>query len=358
MQLQRNTNWLQLTRSLTSSQALDSSNIQAVATRHQQRCQAAWGSFPRKWVLWARQNLSPDEWAALQRMGSIWGELGGGLQLQEALDSAHGAAVPTAGALGQDVSGDMHLLQEAGHPPLTPTHGSAAAEGCAEPLIEPEDCQMAELDEERDVEQVSRLPKISAMARSHACHNLPGDVPVERAMDELPFGVALQASGVRTPLTLSKAQGAAQRLQWLVSRVARSRLADGLSRESVEKFTLHFWSVEGQQRCETAMEAVMAVEGQRASTDHTYHVVSNLAAKGEDGRFVALKASLTSAMGQNYVLGCKASYTASQSLVHVLLLPMHSSTSNAMAGFLDTCNSAMKSTTIKLRMRWWMLCQA
>ena len=110
-----------------------------------------------------------------------------------------------------------------------------------------------------------------------------------------------------TPATLRKAYGAAQRIQWLLARVAKSRLPSGPSRESVEKFMLHYWHVEGQQRCESAMEAVRAIEGQRASTDHTYHVVSNLAAKSEEGRFVALKASLTSVMGQSHVLGCKAS---------------------------------------------------
>ena len=136
-------------------------------------------------------------------------------------------------------------------------------------------------------------------------------------LDKLSSGIALQEGGMHTPLTLSKAQGAAQRLQWLVSRVARSRLASGLSRESVEKFGLHYWSVEGQQRCEADMKAVMAVEGHRPSTDHTYHVVSNLAARGEDGKFVALKASLTSVMGQSYVLGCKASQSASNLSVRV-----------------------------------------
>ena len=53
------------------------------------------------------------------------------------------------------------------------------------------------------------------------------------------------------------------------------------------------------------------MEGQRASTDHTYHVASNLGAKGEDGSFVGLKASLTLRMGQSHVLGCKASQTLS-----------------------------------------------
>lgn len=144
----------------------------------------------------------------------------------------------------------------------------------------------------------------------------------DMTMDKLSFDAALQAGGMHTPLTLSKAQSAAQRLQWLVSRVVRSRLASGLSRESVEKLALHYWSVDGQQRCEAAMKAVLAVEGQRASTDHTYHVVSNLAARGEEGKFVALKASLTSVMGQNHVLGCKASQIAFILSVPVSILQM------------------------------------
>ena len=63
------------------SQALDSSNIQGVATKHQQRCQSAWESFPRRWALWARQNLGPEELAAVLRTAHIWGELGDGVQL-------------------------------------------------------------------------------------------------------------------------------------------------------------------------------------------------------------------------------------------------------------------------------------
>lgn len=153
---------------------------------------------------------------------------------------------------------------------------------------------------------------------------------------------------MRTPLSLSKAQGAAQRLQWLVSRLSKSRLASGLSRESVEKFALHYWAVEGEQRCEAATEAVMAEEGQRASTDHTYHVVSNLAAKAEDGRFVALKASLTSVMGQSHVLG----YQASQTACFPLTLHVQSLLQNVLwqqvLGVPDVCPFLTKPTTTRL----------
>ena len=140
---------------------------------------------------------------------------------------------------------------------------------------------------------------------------------LEMAVHRSILNAALRASGQRTPLTLRKAEGTAPRLQWFVSRLSKSRLAGGLSRESVEKFALHYWAVEGKQRCDAAMEAVRAKEGQRASTDHTYHVVSNLAAKAEDGRLVALKASVTSVMGQSHVLGCKASQTVCCSLLQV-----------------------------------------
>lgn len=145
-------------------------------------------------------------------------------------------------------------------------------------------------------------------------------------MDKLSFDTALQAGGMHTPLTLSKAQSAAQRLQWLVSRVVRSRLASGITRESVEQLALHYWAVEGQQRCEAAMKAVLAVEGQRASTDHTYHVVSNLAARGEEGKFVALKASLTSVLGGRIMSlaagksNCLHSVSASVNMTDVHLL--------------------------------------
>jgi hypothetical protein len=85
----------------------------------------------------------------------------------------------------------------------------------------------------------------------------------------------------------------------------KSRLSDGLSRESIQNIIDHYWATKGEARCRKAMAEVMAEEGQRVSTDHTYHVVSNLAAQGEDGKFVALKASLVSVMGQDYALGFK-----------------------------------------------------
>lgn len=111
--------------------------------------------------------------------------------------------------------------------------------------------------------------------------------------------------GACTPRTLSKARGPAARLGWLLSRVARSRLTEGISRDSVEKVFYHYFECSGRQRCQEARCKVLAREGKRASADHTYHVVSNLAAQDENGRQVALKASLTSLMGQDYVLGCK-----------------------------------------------------
>ena len=87
--------------------------------------------------------------------------------------------------------------------------------------------------------------------------------------------------------------------------MVKSRLPEGLSRESIQKIVDHYWATKGEGRCRDAMATVMAEEGQRVSTDHTYHVVSNLAAQDEDGKFVALKASLVSVMGQDYALGFK-----------------------------------------------------
>jgi len=87
--------------------------------------------------------------------------------------------------------------------------------------------------------------------------------------------------------------------------VVKSRLPEGLSRESIQKFVDHYWATKGEARCRDGMAKVMAGEGQRVSTDHTYHVVSNLAAQDEDGKFFALKASLVSVMGQDYALGFK-----------------------------------------------------
>ena len=94
-----------------------------------------------------------------------------------------------------------------------------------------------------------------------------------------------------------RASNAVQRLQWRLNRVITSRLPEGLSRESIQKIVDHYWATKGEARCRDAMAEVMAEGGQRVSTDHTYHLVSNLAAQDEDGKFVALKASLVSIMG-------------------------------------------------------------
>ena len=61
------------------------------------------------------------------------------------------------------------------------------------------------------------------------------------------------------------------------------------------------------------------IGGPQASADHTYHVVSNLAARDDNGRLTALKASLTSVMGQDYVLGCKVQFLVPATLTASLL---------------------------------------
>ncbi len=93
-------------------------------------------------------------------------------------------------------------------------------------------------------------------------------------------------------------------MYWL----AKSKPTEGISLESIQKVLEHFWASVGQRRCKLAREKVLADEGQRAAADHTYHVVSNLAARDAAGRLTALKASLTSVMGQDYVLGCKVGF--------------------------------------------------
>lgn len=115
----------------------------------------------------------------------------------------------------------------------------------------------------------------------------------------------LQADGVSTPRTVAKAHVPVQRMRWLLWRVARSRLTEGISRESVQKVVEHYWACVGQRRCALKRQQTLAKEGCRASADHTYHVVSSLAAYNDQGKPVALKASLTSVMGQDYVLGTK-----------------------------------------------------
>ena len=153
-------------RHCTSLQALDGSNIQAVATRHQQRCQAILQSFPRKWALWARQNLSATEWAALLRMGSIWAELESGLQLQETLDAAQDTNAPAV-SLVEYASSVVATDLEIGCPPEAPTQAHAVAEGCGEPLNELEDRRLAELDEEKEAKEV--CTKAQYMRRIQEC---------------------------------------------------------------------------------------------------------------------------------------------------------------------------------------------
>jgi len=118
----------------------------------------------------------------------------------------------------------------------------------------------------------------------------------------------VQEAGVFTPRTLAKAQDAVQRLRWLLYRVARSKLGAGVSRETIHKILVHYWTTVGESKCRAARARVLAQEGLRASADHTYHVVSNLAARDNTGRLTALRASLTSVMGQDYVLGCKVQF--------------------------------------------------
>ena len=76
-------------------------------------------------------------------------------------------------------------------------------------------------------------------------------------------------SGMCTPITSSKASNAAQRLQWRLNRVVKSRLPKGLSRARIQKIVDHYWAAKGEARCRDGMAKVMAGEGQRASTDHT-----------------------------------------------------------------------------------------
>ena len=111
-----------------------------------------------------------------------------------------------------------------------------------------------------------------------------------------------------TPATLARAKTPVQRLRWLSFRVAKSNLSAGVSRETIHKIAVHYWVTTGESKFKAAMARVLAQEGLRASADHTYHVVSNLAARDCTGRQTALRASLTSVMGQEYVLRCKVSF--------------------------------------------------
>ena len=113
--------------------------------------------------------------------------------------------------------------------------------------------------------------------------------------------------GACTPATLTKALTPVQRLRWLLRRITKSRLMEGVSRVTVSKIAHHFWECVGYHRCMQSRAAILAMEGHRASGDHTYHVVSNLVAMDDYSRAVPLKASLTSIVGDRFVLGCAVS---------------------------------------------------
>ena len=111
--------------------------------------------------------------------------------------------------------------------------------------------------------------------------------------------------GASVPRTLRKATSRVQKLRWLVRRITLSRLLEGISRASLQKCVLHYWHVIGADRCNRALAAILAEEGQRASGDRTYHAVSNLTAYDEQGKPNVLRASLYSVLGQGVVLGFK-----------------------------------------------------
>ena len=109
------------------------------------------------------------------------------------------------------------------------------------------------------------------------------------------------------PATLTKATTPVEQLRWLLMRITKSRLLDGVSRVVLAKIVHHFWVCVGLHRCMQSRADILAIEGNRASGDHTYHVVSNLAAYDEFGKAVPLKASLASVVGDRFVLGCAVS---------------------------------------------------
>ena len=109
------------------------------------------------------------------------------------------------------------------------------------------------------------------------------------------------------PATLTKATTPVEELRWLLMRITKSRLLEGVSRVVLAKIVHHFWVCVGVHRCMQSRAAILAIEGKRASGDHTYHVVSNLAAYDDYGKAVMLRASLASIMGERFVLGCTVS---------------------------------------------------
>ena len=94
-------------------------------------------------------------------------------------------------------------------------------------------------------------------------------------------------------------------LRWLLSRVSLSRLNEGIGRSVVQKLAEHWWFC--FKLCSASLTEILEQEGSRASGDHTYGVVRNLAAYDEEGYANVLRASLFTVMGQGYVLGCKVS---------------------------------------------------
>ena len=112
-------------------------------------------------------------------------------------------------------------------------------------------------------------------------------------------------SDTHTPRSLRKATTIAQRLRWLLSRISLSRLNGGIGRSVVQKLAEHWWSCEGSELCSDALREVLEQQGARASGDHTYGVVRNLAAYDEEGKPHVLRASLFTVMGQGFVLGCQ-----------------------------------------------------
>ncbi len=62
-------------------QALDGCNIQATAKQYRERCKMAWGLYPRRYSLWAKQNLEEEEWVAVQQHAQRWAALGEGQRL-------------------------------------------------------------------------------------------------------------------------------------------------------------------------------------------------------------------------------------------------------------------------------------
>lgn len=107
------------------------------------------------------------------------------------------------------------------------------------------------------------------------------------------------------PASLKKATTIAQMLRWPLSRVSLSRLNEGIGRSVVQKVAEHWWSCEGSKLCSDALTEILEQDGSRASGNHTYGVVRNLAAYDEGRMPHVLRASLFTVMGQGVVLGCK-----------------------------------------------------